>query len=371
MIQFADSFLYASGKLQVLCYKEEIEAALRTKGMGGFQLLDLHDFPGQGTALVGVLDPFWDTKGYVTPDEYRQFCNTTVPLAKLTKFIFNSAEDFVAEIEVSHFGPDTLYGITPAWKIIDKSGKVITSDVLSVTNIPINNGIKLGNIRCSLGNFKAPAIYTFEVSIDNFTNKWEFWVYPYQITQLLFSDDIRITRQLDSVTISFLNNGGLVLLTPLKGSIKKENGGDVAVGFSSIFWNTAWTSKQPPHTLGILCNPRHPLFKDFPTESCSNYEWWDAMSHSNAIRLDKLGQNIKPIVRIIDDWFTNRPLGLIIEAKTGRGKIIITGIDLLTDAEKRPEARQLTLSILNYMRSSSFNPIQEIKLQKIKNLYQN
>ena len=371
MIQFADSFLYASGKLQVLCYKEEIEAALRTKGMGGFQLLDLHDFPGQGTALVGVLDPFWDTKGYVTPDEYRQFCNTTVPLAKLTKFIFNSAEDFVAEIEVSHFGPDTLYGITPAWKIIDKSGKVITSDVLSVTNIPINNGIKLGNIRCSLGNFKAPAIYTFEVSIDNFTNKWEFWVYPYQITQLLFSDDIRITRQLDSVTISFLNNGGLVLLTPLKGSIKKENGGDVAVGFSSIFWNTAWTSKQPPHTLGILCNPRHPLFKDFPTESYSNYEWWDAMSHSNAIRLDKLGQNIKPIVRIIDDWFTNRPLGLIIEAKTGRGKIIITGIDLLTDAEKRPEARQLTLSILNYMRSSSFNPIQEIKLQKIKNLYQN
>ncbi len=59
-------FLRASGKLQALCYKEEIEAALRTPGIGGFELLDLHDFPGQGTALVGVLDPFWDSKGYIT-----------------------------------------------------------------------------------------------------------------------------------------------------------------------------------------------------------------------------------------------------------------------------------------------------------------
>src|ERR1019366_7865673 len=55
----AKPFLLASGKLQTLCYKEDIESALRTPGMGGFELLDLHDFPGQGTALVGVLDPFW------------------------------------------------------------------------------------------------------------------------------------------------------------------------------------------------------------------------------------------------------------------------------------------------------------------------
>jgi beta-galactosidase/beta-glucuronidase len=59
----AKQFLFASGKLQALCYKEDIESALRTPGMGGFELLDLHDFPGQGTALVGVLDPFWDEKG--------------------------------------------------------------------------------------------------------------------------------------------------------------------------------------------------------------------------------------------------------------------------------------------------------------------
>ena len=92
MGDLAHRFLLASGKLQTLCYKEEIESALRTPGMGGFELLDLHDFPGQGTALVGVLDPFWDDKGYVTAEEYRRFCNRTVPLARLSKRVFTTDE---------------------------------------------------------------------------------------------------------------------------------------------------------------------------------------------------------------------------------------------------------------------------------------
>jgi len=77
MLHLADDFVQASGKLQALCYKADIEAAYRTSGFGGFQLLDLHDFPGQGTALVGVLDPFWDEKGYISPEEFRQFSNET------------------------------------------------------------------------------------------------------------------------------------------------------------------------------------------------------------------------------------------------------------------------------------------------------
>lgn len=64
----AEDFLMASGKLQALCYKAEIEAALRTPGFGGFQMLQLHDFPGQGTALVGILNPFFESKGYITPE---------------------------------------------------------------------------------------------------------------------------------------------------------------------------------------------------------------------------------------------------------------------------------------------------------------
>ena len=93
----ADSFLLASGKLQALCYKADIEAALRTKNFAGFQLLDLHDFPGQGSAIVGVLNPFWESKGYVTPQEYSEFCNSVVPLARMSKFVFNSGDTLKAD----------------------------------------------------------------------------------------------------------------------------------------------------------------------------------------------------------------------------------------------------------------------------------
>ncbi len=92
----AEDFLMASGKLQVLCYKADIEAALRTPGFGGFELLQLHDFPGQGTALVGILNPFFESKGYVTPEEFRMFCNETVPLARIKKLIWKGGETFEA-----------------------------------------------------------------------------------------------------------------------------------------------------------------------------------------------------------------------------------------------------------------------------------
>ena len=117
MGSLAHRFLLASGKLQTLCYKEDIESALRTPGMGGFELLDLHDFPGQGTALVGVLDPFWEGKGYVTADEYRRFCNSTVPLARMNKRVFTTDETLQTESEwhTSDRSRSLLPGCTGNW----------------------------------------------------------------------------------------------------------------------------------------------------------------------------------------------------------------------------------------------------------------
>jgi hypothetical protein len=140
------------------------------------------------------------------------------------------------------------------------------------------------------------------------------------------------------------------------------------VGFSSIFWNTLWTNKQAPHTQGILCNPEHPALRLFPTEYHSDYQWWDAMSHCNAIPLHKLG-NPEPIVRIIDDWFTARSLGLVVEMKVGKGKLILCGADLLADSDKRPEAVQLMNSLLNYMNGEKFNPDNVVTLNQLTTLF--
>jgi len=145
-------------------------------------------------------------------------------------------------------------------------------------------------------------------------------------------------------------------------------GGDVKIGFSSIFWNTAWTHGQAPHTLGILCNPSHPALAEFPTDYHSDYQWWDAMSHSAAINLTSFPSTPNPIVRVIDDWFTNRPLGLIFEAKVGKGKILVSGIDLQGNLDQRPEAKQLLYSLKKYMAGDQFTPAVELKTDQLNAL---
>lgn len=366
MKQLADSFLMASGKLQVLCYKADIEAALRTKNFGGFQLLGLGDFPGQGTALVGVVNAFWKDKGYVTGQEYSRFCNATVPLARFPKMVYLNNEELTVPIEIAHFGETPLDDVTPAWTITNASGQILFKGTLPSTTVPVGNGFALGTIRQSLSSIRQPSKLVLTVKVGGYENAWDWFVYPAQ--QEDASKDILVTATFNEEAINKLNAGGKVLLTLRKGSVRKDKGGDIAVGFSSIFWNTAWTHHQPPHTLGILCNPHHPGLKYFPTDYYSDWQWWDAMSHSNAIVLDSVASGLQPIVRVIDDWFTARPLGLVFECAVGKGKLVVSSIDLLTDADKRPEARQLLYSLEKYMEGANFHPQQIIDAGKIKGL---
>jgi hypothetical protein len=367
MGHLADSFLLASGKLQVLCYKADIEAALRTPRFGGFQLLDLHDFPGQGTALVGVLDPFWNDKGYTTAEEYSRFCNATVPLVRLPKMIYNSHEILAASVEIAHFGEFPLQDITPVWILKNASDSILFRGQLARTNIPIGNGFKLGELRQSLASIKQATRCVLSVTAGKVENSWELFVYPDTLPPVDAS--IYVTQELDARARGILDKGGKVLLSIKKGSIKPDKGGDAGIGFSGIFWNTSWTNGQLPHTLGILCDPNHPALKEFPTQYYSNWQWWDAMTHADAIRLDAVSSAIEPIVRVIDDWFTARPLGLIFECKTGKGKLLVSGIDLLTDKEKRPEARQLLYSLEKYMAGDQFSPQSSVETSTIDTLF--
>lgn len=368
MAHLADSFLLASGKLQALCYKADIEAALRTKDFGGFQLLDLHDFPGQGSALVGVLDPFWGEKGYITPAEYNRFCDATVPLARIKKLVYTSAETFEAAIEVAHYGNEPLSGSLPEWKITDQTGQLLHSEKLAQADIPLGNGFPLGNVAFPLASITKPQKLMLEVTVNGRSNSWDFWVYPADKPILAGEAQIRMVQHLDAATMQYLQKGGTVLLNLKKGTLSKEMGGDIAIGFSSIFWNTAWTHRQAPHTLGILCNPNHPALAEFPTDYHSNYQWWDAMSHSGAIHLAAFPANLTPIVRVIDDWVTNRPLALLLEGKVGKGKILISGIDLTTQIDQRPEAQQLLYSLKKYMTGNAFMPATDLTPETLKKL---
>lgn len=200
-------------------------------------------------------------------------------------------------------------------------------------------------------------------------NTWDFWVYPVVNTLGDIEEEVRVVTSLNAKTKRFIEEGGNVILALKKGSVKPEFGGDIGVGFSSIFWNTAWTGGQKPHTLGILCDPEHKALEEFPTEYHSNWQWWDAMSHSNAIVLDSFSPELKPIVRVIDDWVTNRRLALVFEAKVGKGKLIVSGIDLLDNQSSRPEAKQLLFSLQKYANSNQFNPTSALTIDEITNIF--
>lgn len=366
----ADDFLMASGKLQVLCYKAEIEAALRTPGFAGFQLLQLHDFPGQGTALVGILNPFFESKGYVTPEEFRMFCNQTVPLARMQKMIYTNNETFKAELEIAHFGAKPIEKAEIICQVTNERRDTIRREIFSKGKIEIGNCIYIGLYEMDLSMVKKAQKLSLEVAILNtgFKNHWDFWVYPEKQEPTI--GNVFITDKLDNKAETILKNGGSVLLLN-SGKIGNEKGAQVAIGFSSIFWNTAWTHNQAPHTLGILCDSKNAFFNDFPTENHSNWQWWDPVSHSQAMIINNFPANLKPLIQPIDTWFENRRLALAFESKTDGGKLMVCSIDLKEKIDERPVSKQLLLSLLNYMNSKSFNPKVDVDIRKVKGLMDN
>ena len=372
--RLAGAFVQASGKLQALCYKEEIESALRTPGLGGFQLLDLHDFPGQGTALVGVLNPFWESKGYITAKAYRRFCNVTVPLARLPRRVYTADERLEVELELAHFGA-AQQPVTPYWRLVDRHGRGCAGATGPERLAPVGNGISLGRLSLSLQDLPAPARYRLVLGLagTEIENDWDLWVYPaVGVTPAAPGaaaplpeaagarevagrpDEPFVTRFLDSATWAALDAGRAVFLLLPPDQVRNDAPEPVQLGFSSIFWNTSWTNRQAPTTLGLLCDPAHPALAAFPTEAHSNWQWWYPISRAAALRLDHCPAGLEPIVRVIDDWFTSRSLALIVEARVGRGRLLATSIDLPGAAD--PVNRQLLSSLQQYVASEQFAP---------------
>lgn len=347
MLDLAKSFTLASGKFSANLYKEEIERALKTKGFSGFQLLDLHDFPGQGTATIGILDAFWDSKGLVTPEQHRQYSSSVVPLIRFAKAIYTNAEQFVASAEVANFSEKALENVVPLWTVTDKQGKKLFNGALNKTTISTGNGINLGNIAFDLKGITEATELIVELSLNStsYKNKWSIWVYPEKVSnsnKVLFSTSLKDA-------LKHLNAGKTVLLNPDTASLAGVEG-----RFAPVFWSPVHFPNQPG-TMGILCNPEHPALANFPTDFYSNWQWWDLITSSKTMVIDSL-PTVDPIVRVIDNFYKNRKMANIIEAKVGKGKLILTSMNISQNLDKRPAARQLRYSLEQYMASDKFAP---------------
>ena len=345
------AFALASGRYQLACYKEEIEAVLRTRGMGGYQLLDLHDYLGQGTALVGILDTFWESKGYATPEEFRRFNGETVPLARLRKLVFTTADTLDVPVEIAHYGARDLAGAKASWQVQDSDGKTVLQGRFSTIDIAIGSNTQLGRINASLATLSAPARYKLVVALDGtrIANDWNFWLYPAQLPTPV--SDVLITHAWDEAETA-LQAGRKVLYMPSRADLDWTSPplADVPVFWNRLM-NPGWS-----RMLGLWINHQHPALKGFPTDAHFDWQWRELVASARAMNLDKLPRALEPIVQPIDDWNRNYKLGMLWEARVGNGRLMVSTADLENRLDQRVVARQLRASVLAYMASAAFAP---------------
>ena len=356
MESMAEKFLMASGHLQTLCYKYEIERNLRTKDYAGFQLLGLNDYSGQGTALVGPLNVHWQEKGYCNGSLWREFCNSLVILARFPKFVYTNNETLRIPIEVYNAFYGHFVNAEASYYITNDSMQILHSGKLTIDTISVGKNIQLGTVKFPLDSITQPTKLTLHAFIGRMVkNHWDFWVYPNRSDKYkVVSDKFIIADSLDAQALKILKKGGTVLLTAAG---RVTLGSDVKQSYLPVFWNTSWFKMRPPHTTGAYINKEHPLFKHgFPTDDWSNLNWWELLNKAQVMNLMELPKDYQSPIQPIDTWHVSRKLGMLIEAKVLKGKLLMTTMDITKDLEHRHVARQMRQAILDYMQSDDFQP---------------
>ena len=372
MASQADDFFQASGKWSSLLYRADIEMDLRTKGFGGFQLLDLQDYPGQGSAYVGILDAFMDSKGLITPEEWREFCSEIVPLFITEKFCFTTDEPVNGTILLANYSKNAINGQQMEWTLKDGATE-LDSGTLPIVSKQ-GELTDLGRITPNISTLKkaTQVILTLQIPGTTYKNSYPLWIYPPE-KEVEKPSDILISKKLDSQVKDALQQGKKVLWFP-----DHKEYGELTVGglFQTDYWNYRMFKTiservgKPvsPGTMGILTTPSHPVFNDFPTDFHTNWQWFAMIKHSRPFILDKAPKGYLPIIQVIDNIERNHKLGLLFEFEVGNGKLLICMADLPSIMEY-PEARQLYTSILSYMKSDQFKPASQLNPDELTTLF--
>ena len=382
MLSQADDFHKASGLWSVKLYKADIEMDLRTRNMAGFQLLDIQDYPGQGSAFIGILDAFMESKGITTPEEWRQWCSPVVPLLEMKKFCFEDGEKIQAKVKVANYGGSSLKGKKLKWHLAEDEGVLnIFSYDEGLVDVGELNGVFHVQKPTKL-------LLTLNIEGTEARNSYELWAYPKKAME---KKGVIIAKDLNQEVVKVLENGGKVLWMPTASShfvaaddkalqadnsvLQSDNATPYTVGglFQTDYWNYRMfkticennKKKVSPGTLGILTNPEHPIFKGFPTEMHTNWQWFPVIKESHPLVLDNFAKDYRPIVQVIDNIERNHKLGLVMEWKVGAGKLLVCMSDL-EKAAKYPEGKAFYQSVIDYMRSADFNPSTEITVDELK-----
>lgn len=366
MLGYAEDFHKASGLFAFQCYKLEIEAAMRSEKLSGFQLLDLQDFTGQGVASVGMLDAFMNEKFFFTDELRRQwtgFCSDAVIPAEIDSFVLEIGQEVEIPVFMRYMRPEPLNG-SIEWNVGNVSGRLdIPENFRGFGHIGNIHFIAGSDIRCRL-----------TLTVRGVTeNCYDLWCFPkadsnFQLAECSEKGDSKvfITDSAEQAEM-LLNKGEKVILFP-----KKLNN-SIRGMYCTDFWNYPMFRRisedmgreVPVGTLGLLINKEHPTMKKFGAEIYSTPQWYNIVTHGECAILDGTPENFRPIVQVIDNAERNHKLGLLFETVHGMGKLLVCTCRIW-EVIDRPEVQYFADILIEYAHSDSFAPTSEIDMPLIR-----
>ncbi len=369
LLFMADDFFRASGRFAAECYKAELETALRSKELAGFQILDLQDFTGQGTALVGILNSFMESKGILSDRQWRQFCSDGVLLAELPGMVYAAGEKIRAGMKLTVFRREKIRNPKVVLSLSNEEGELLTQ-VNQEQGEYFGGVFQLSDFLLELPVRKRPERLELNLSLEGteICNCYTLWIYPKDLPKSP-SDPAVGTGEQEDVLITGntgaacqeLRQGRKVLLYPEKLS----DGNSLPGTYCTDFWcypmfrsiSEGMKKPVPVGTHGLFIHKEKPVFEYFPVREYTTPQWYDIVTGSRALILDEY--NIKPLVWTIDNFERNHRLGNLLELRVGSGRLLICTRDLRGLPGSLP-ARWLEYSILHYMSSADFNPEAEL-----------
>ena len=354
------TYVEATGELALRCYRAEVEAALRTEGLSGLFLLGLQDFPGQGTALVGMMDSHLSPKPYAfaQPERFARFFTAVLPLVLLPRLTYTAGETLAADVRVANYGRQTLGGV-PVWTL--EGGGVSLRGTLPCARAACGAATDLGSISVPLDGIKKAARLTLTVSLCGHENSYAVWVYPDE--PAVCPESVYECRTLDARALAVLSRGGRVFLAP--DSTEEALPHSIRGQFSTDFWSVG-TFPAQAGGMGLLIDAAHPVFASFPTDAHTDFQWWP-MASRRAVILPEALRGLRPIVTLMDSYAYLRPMAQLLECRCGGGRLLFSSLGL-HHLTQYPEARALLFSIYRYMGSEAFAPAQEAPVEEIRTI---
>lgn len=306
-----EAFFRQTGHLAVDCYKREIETLLRSREVSGFQLLDLQDYTGQGTALVGVLNAMMENKGLISAEEWREFCAGTVVLGEFASFTGMMGEDIRFDVQISECDPEKQHTRIHC-TLMDGERELYACDVAP--------GARHGRLTDAVSVTFPAECYrdamqeritglTVVLTLEDGTrNHYPIWLIP--------PIDIRITREgieKDGRMVTFVSaeekaDGAAIVVPSAEGQLPAE--------YCTDFWcypmfrsiSESMGKPVPVGTMGLSIDTASPLLKRFAQEDYTTPVWYAILQTAHVQRLPA---DIHPAVQMIDNTERCARLGIL------------------------------------------------------------